>query len=375
MESSESNLKPSIIIDNGSGFIKAGFGGEKEPKTIFPTSIGYLRFSGCTGFIDVKKEYFIGKNAERRIQLLKMDYPIKNGIITNWDDMEKIWKHIFQNELYVSPEENYVLLTEVPFNSNEMREKIAQIMFEHFNVPGLYIENQSLLVANYFGKTTGIILDSGDSIASCVPIVESNPISKVISYLNFSGRDVTEYFSKILAETGISFNTESKKLILPKIKEKVCYVALDYKAELKSIEPYDYELPDGVHILIKTQRIRCPEAFFNPSIMSKEGKGIAEICHESIQNCDKNLEKELYNNIILSGGNTMYEGFPERFSKEMKILAPGAMKDKINIFASNERKLAAWKGASILSTTSLFDDRWIIKKEYEERGTSIIHKK
>ena len=248
-------------------------------------------------------------------------------------------------------------------------------MFEHFNVPELYIENQSLFVANYYGKTTGIVLDSGDSNSSCVPIVESIPISNAIRYLNFSGRELTEYMSKILAETGFQFNTNKKKLMLQKIKEKVCYVALDYEAELKSLEPYDYELPDGNHIIIKNQRIRCPEALFNPSIMSKEEKGIAEICNESIQKCDKNLEKELYKNIILSGGNTMYDGFPERFSKEMKILAPQSMKDEINILASDDRNLAAWKGASILSTTSLFDNKWITKKEYEEKGPSVIHKK
>ena len=372
MEPSESNKKPSIIIDNGSGFCKAGFSGEKEPKTIFSTRVGYPKTRGCSGF--VKKECFIGKKAESIIRVLDIYYPIKKGIITNWDEMENIWKHIFGNELYVSPEEHSVFLTGVPFNSNQNREKLAQIIFEHFNVPELYIENQSLLAANYFGKTTGIILDCGDSNPSCVPIVESIPISNAINYLNFSGRDLTEYMAEILAETGFSFDTEYKKLILQKIKEKACYVALDYERELKSFEPYDYELPDGANIIIKSQRIRCTEPLFNQSIMSKEGKGIAEICLESIQNCDKNLEKEFYNNIILSGGNTMYEGFPERLSKEMKILAPQSMKDEVKVLASNERKLAAWKGASILSTTSLFDNRWITKKEYEEKGSSIIHK-
>ena len=374
MESSELNKKPNIIIDNGSGFCKAGFGGEKEPKTIFATSLGYPRKTCWSGPYQ-NDNYFIGKEAEQKIGVLNMYYPIENGIITNWEDMEKIWKHIFNNELIISPEEHSVLLTEVPFNSNENREKMAQIMFEHFKVPRLYIDNQSLFVANYYGKTTGIVLDSGDSNSSCVPIVKSFPISNAIRYLNFSGRELTEFMSKILAETGYQFNTNSKKKLLQKIKEKICYVAFDYEAELKCLEPYDYELPDGNHIIIKDQRIRCPETLFNPSIMGKEGKGIAEICNESIQNCDKNLEKELYNNIILSGGNTMYDGFPERLTKEMKILAPQSMKDEINILASDDRNLAAWKGASILSTTSLFDNKWITKKEYEEKGPSVVHKK
>ena len=374
MESSETNKKPSIIIDNGSGFSKAGFGGEKEPKTIFATSVGYPKYSyGIIG--GNAKSCFIGKDAESKRGILKLQYPIENGIITNWDNMEKIWESIFTNELNVNPKEHSILLSEVPLNSNQNREKMAEIMFENFNVPALYVENQAILAAYYFGKTTAIILDSGDSVTNCVPIVESVPISNAVNYLNFAGRELTKYMSKILAETGSRFTTDAEMQIIQEIKEKTCYVALNFEDELKSFEPYDYELPDGTHVVIKNQRIRCPEALFNPNIISKGGKSIAQICHESIQKCsNKNLEKELYNNIILSGGNTMFKGFPQRLRKEMKILASQSMKDEIKIIVNSERKLAAWKGASILSTISLFDNRWITKKEYEEKGSSIIHK-
>lgn len=374
MESSETNKKPSIIIDNGSGFSKVGFGGEKEPKTILATCVGYPKYSYSIKGGNTKS-YFIGKDAESKRGILKLQYPIEHGIITNWDDMERIWESIFTNELNVNPEEHSILLSEAPLNSNKNRETMAQIMFEDFNIPALYVENQALLAACYFGKTTAVILDSGDSVTNCIPIVESVPISNALNNLNFAGRELTKYMSKILAEIGCRFNTDAEMQIIQKIKEKTCYVALNYEDELKSFESYDYKLPDGTQVVIKDQRIRCPEALFNPSIISKEGKSIAQICHESIQKCsNKNLEQELYNNIILSGGNTMFKGFPERLRKEMRILASPSMKGEIKIIANSERNIAAWKGASILSTISLFDNRWITKKEYEEKGSSVVHK-
>ena len=121
MEEDKSN--PHIIIDNGGGYIKAGFSGEEKPITVFPTMIGYPKNQ-----IDNKGDennYYIGKNAEEKREELKLSYPIEYGIIQNWDGMEKIWSHTFSNELCVAPEEHNVMLTEVPQNPKENREKMT----------------------------------------------------------------------------------------------------------------------------------------------------------------------------------------------------------------------------------------------------------
>ena len=370
--SSKSNKKPCIIIDNGSGFCKAGFGGEKEPKTIFSTCVGYPKYSSFN-FSGNDKKYFVGKEAESKRGVLKLNYPIEHGNISNWDDIEKILIFIYNDELQVSSDEHLALLTEIPLNSNKNREKVAEIMFETFNVPGLCLENQALLTANYLGKSTGIVLDSGDGVTNCVPIIDSFAYSNGTYSLDFAGKELTEYLVNLMAENGNKFTSESEKKIVQTIKENACYVALNYEDELKSVKPYEYKLPDGTNVFIKEQRIKCPEALFNPSIINREGKGIAYICLESIQKCNKDLQKELYNNIILSGGNTMFKGLPERLIKEMKILDSHSMQDEIKINSNPERKLSAWKGGSILSTLSSFDDRWISKDEFDERGCSIIH--
>ena len=366
--------KPHIIIDNGTGYCKAGLSGEEGPRAVFPACVGYPKYqSGMVG--GDKKEFFVGADAEAKRGVLKLNYPIEHGVVNNWDDMEKIWGHVFTNELRVAPEEHNVMLTEAPMNPKENREKMAQIMFETFNVPGLYIAIQAVLSLYSAGKFTGIVADSGDGVTHFVPIFDGYSLPHAVIRLDLAGRDLTEFMMKLLTETGQRFSTTAEKEIVKAIKEKSCYVALDFEEELKSVEPFDYELPDGTHVIVKDQRIRCPEALFKPSMVGKEGNGIGQTCYDSIQKCDIDVRKDLYNCVVLSGGTSMYNGLPERLTKEIKALAPESMKEEVKVIASPERKFAVWIGGSILSSISTFESMWITKTEYEESGATIVHRK
>ncbi|CAF3197562.1 unnamed protein product [Rotaria sp. Silwood2] len=300
----EDELYP-IIIDNGSGTIKAGFSVDEKPRVVFPTVIGRLHQAKSLPQTNNKDQY-IGDEAIKTKEILYINYPIENGIITNWDDMEKIWHHTFYNQLRVSPEEHSVLLSETPLNPKANREKMTKILFEQFNIPAMYVANQSVLSFYSLGKTTGVIVECGDDVSHTVPINEGYPISHAINRLDIAGRDLTNFMIRLLAERGYSFTTMAEREIVRDIKEKLGYVALDFEQELTTTSRLNnienYKLPDGQIITIDNERFRCPEALFVPVTMDRDEPGITETVYNTIMKCDIDIRKELYVNIILSGG-------------------------------------------------------------------------
>jgi len=307
---------------------------DMNASDVIPTRIGHPK---CGIWWAGKKEFF-GYKATSKSYALNFNYPIEHGVIKNWDDMEKIWDYLFTNQLKVNPKMHDVLITDSEINPKVNKEKIAQIMFETFKVPALFIPNPCLLALISEAKCNGIVVDSGDGVTQCVPIFDGFSIKQAIMHLDLGGRDLTEYMEKLLEEIGQEFKINDDKKILNTIKEKICYVANDFDEEIKSIEPFDYKFPDGNHIIIKNQRIRCPEALFKPEIIDKKGNGIALSCYDSIQKCDNDIKKILYNFIFLSGGTSMFNGLPERFTKEIKALAPESMKKEVKVIVSPGRK-------------------------------------
>jgi actin-related protein len=365
--------KGAIVIDNGTGMMKAGFAGDEAPKSCFPNLIGKPKYDALQGGND--KNIYVGDDALEKKGILTLEYPLEHGIVTNWEHMQRIWKHTYDNELGVEPEDYPVLMTEAPMNPNENREKMIQFFFEDLKVPSFYVFTQAVLSLYASGKTTGLVVDSGDGVTHIVVVYEAYCIKHAVNRIDLAGRDLTKYLQKLLTECNVYLKSSSDLETVRKIKEKACYVALDFEQESKNLKEkkIEYQLPDNSVIQIGDQAIRCPELLFNPSLDGQDIKGIHEFIVDSVKKSDIDLRKELYQNILLSGGTSMFEGIQERLNKEISAKAPP--NTPVRIIAPVERKYSVWIGGSIMATLATFQTSWITAEEYQEEGESVVHRK
>eukprot|EP00826_Nyctotherus_ovalis_P061132 TRINITY_DN8668_c0_g2_i2.p1 TRINITY_DN8668_c0_g2~~TRINITY_DN8668_c0_g2_i2.p1 ORF type:complete len:381 (-),score=144.04 TRINITY_DN8668_c0_g2_i2:80-1222(-) len=378
MESIGSGSKPrAVVIDNGSGLTKVGKAGEDVPRSIFPTIIGKPKTPGLMVGVD-QKDVYIGNEVKEKKSILKVDVPIVKGVIREWEDMKKIWQYAIREGAQTSPEEQEILLTECPLNPKKNREELTKIMFEEFNVPSLYLGIQAVMSLYASGRTTGLVIDSGEGITHAVPIFEGYAIPHAIQRINIGGKKLTEYLRELLKDderfTGIT-DLETYQ----RIKEKLCVVAQDYDTEVKELSenknaPRTEMLIDGNTISLGAERLKVPELLFQPGPSKKKAKeGIHKYADDAIKKCDQDIRKELYKNIVLAGGSTMFPRMGERIQKEIKALAPTMT--TVEYFAPPERKNSAWIGGSIISSLASFTPMFITKTEYKEEGPEIVHSK
>lgn len=367
---------PAVVIDNGSGMIKAGIAGDDAPRVYFPSVVGVPKYDKIVGADD--KSFYIGQDAVNKKGVLTLEYPLENGIVKNWDYMEKIWHYTYYNELKTDPADQPVLLTEAPLNPKLNREKMIEIFFEKFKVPAFYVFTQAVLALYASGRTTGLVVDSGDGVTHVVVVYDGYSIKHATSRMDVAGRNLTEYLQKHLAEDGYNFSSTAEKEVAKDIKEKLCYVALDFQEESKAFmtnpdKKVEYELPDGQKIKIGDVLIRTPECLFQPSMLGLDIPGIHKTIFNSIQKSDLDLRRDLFENITLSGGSTMFDGLQERLNKEISALVSNNV--KVKIIAPMERKYSIWIGGSVLATLATFQASWVQQAEYQEVGASIVHRK
>jgi len=370
---------PPIIIDNGSGHMKAGLSGEEAPSAVFPALVGRPKHGTMMPGSD-KRDFFMGEEAISKKGVLSLSYPVAHGIVTDWGDMEKVWHYTFYDALRVNPEEHAVVVSEAPMNPKKNRERMVEMLFEKFSVPASYIVIQAVMSLYSYGRTTGAVVDSGDGVTHVVPVYEGFALPHAIMRLDLAGRDLSEYMVKVLTESGVSMTSSSEREIVREMKEKECYVTTeDFQTTLKAARerPSEfekvYELPDGNKVKLTHERFRVPEVLFDPLMSGRELLGIHQATYTSIQKCDIDLRRDLFKNIVLSGGNTMFPGIDTRLTNELKALAP--QKIDVKVVANPQRRYIVWMGASIVTQLSSFQKMLIWKSEYDEQGAGVVHQK
>ncbi|XP_028857961.1 uncharacterized protein LOC114802958 isoform X2 [Denticeps clupeoides] len=368
-----SSFKTPIVLDTGSGLMKAGFSDQGLPTAIFPTVIGLPKYEEVmNGSAD--REMYIGHDAQHMRGVLTLKHPMKNGIVQNWDEMERIWHHAFQ-QLNAEPDEHPVMLTEAAMNPRENRQRMVELMFEAFCVPLTYVAMQAVLALYAAGRTTGVVFDSGDGVSHSVPVFDGYCLPHAVQRFNLAGMDVTLHLTKLLQERGVSMRTSAELEIVRDIKEKHCYVSLDHEAELARGRAVYYTMPDGQVINLVTERFRAPEILFKPELIGREHYGIHESIFKSILQSDIDLRRSLVGNVVLSGGNTLLAGLPERLQTELKKMAPGDLGNCVRVTSPIDRDFSVWSGGAVLANLPSFSSAWISQEEYDEFGPEIVFRK
>lgn len=394
-----------IVFDNGTSTTKVGIAplsGKGDPEIVkdgkFPTVYGVPnQLAGQEGMASSKIK--VGKEADENRGIYTLTYPIENGIIRDFEKMEAIWRHSFDNILRPGrgdAKDHPVYLTEPTQNPKGARAKIAEYMFEKFGVPAMDIGDANVCALTAYGKTSGVTVDMGAGTTIVVPIVKGYVIIAGIKRLNFAGQDLTNYLRDLLKERADEllaagdFDSTAGFEIVRKIKENILddgksmlYVAQDFKAEMAKAKENDelnafYELPDGQELIIENERFRCPEALFNPSMMGKNDANLPQTIFNSINACEQDIRRVLYSNVVLSGGTSCFDGLAKRLDYEIEELAPhlkrkrGGEKDMVNVMSGKDQGIdcsnVVWQGAAIIASSQTQKDKWMTKAEYDDKG-------
>eukprot|EP00003_Mantamonas_plastica_P013084 TRINITY_DN2304_c0_g1_i2.p1 TRINITY_DN2304_c0_g1~~TRINITY_DN2304_c0_g1_i2.p1 ORF type:complete len:391 (+),score=121.86 TRINITY_DN2304_c0_g1_i2:43-1215(+) len=385
------NSENVIVCDNGTGFVKCGYAGSNFPHAIFPSMIGrpILRYEEKVHDVEIK-DIMVGDQCTQVRSMLEISYPLDNGIVRNWDDMYHLYDYTFYDRLGCDPSECKILLTEAPMNPKKNRNKMMEVIFEHYGFKASYIAIQAVLTLYAQGLLTGVVVDSGDGVTHIVPVYEGFALPHLTRRIDLAGRDITRYLIKLLLHRGYAFNRTADFETVRQIKEKLCYVGYDMKQERKLaaettvlVEPYT--LPDGRVIKVGSERFEAPEALFTPNLVDIDGMGVAEALFDCINSADIDTRPEFYKHIVLSGGTSMYPGLPSRLEKEMRLLYLDKVlkgdnsrmkKFKIRIEDPPRRKHMVFLGGAVLA--EIMKDReqfWITKAEYDELGVENALKK
>ncbi|KAL8801559.1 MAG: hypothetical protein Q9200_006914 [Gallowayella weberi] len=382
--------EPPIVLDGGTGFLKVGYAAQNFPEHQYPSIVGrpILRSEEKSGDI-VVKDIMCGDEAAAARSMLQITYPMENGVVKRWDDMEHLWNYTFNEKMKIDTSGRKILLTEPPMNPLKNREQMCDYMFEKYNFGGVYVAIQAVLALYAQGLSSGVVVDSGDGVTHIVPVYESTVLTHHTKRLDVAGRDVTRNLIALLLRRGYALNRTADFETVRQIKEKLCYVSYDLELDQRLSEDTtvlveSYTLPDGRVIRVGSERFEAPECLFQPHLVDVEQPGISEFLFNTIQGTDVDVRSSLYKAIVLSGGSSMYPGLPSRLEKELKQLwltkVLGGNPERLNKFKvriedpPRRRHMVFLGGAVLANIMADKENMWISRQEWQEEGPRILSK-
>jgi actin-related protein len=318
-----------------------------------------------------QKERYVGDEAIANFEFMNFYPPIKRGEVADWDKFETLMHYLLYNQMEVVPEEMSVLVTETPLTTKENRAKVAEMLFEKFNVQKCHIANSSMLGLMAYGKTSGIVVDSGFNVTSTVPIYEGFPLQYASKKINLGGEDISLNLLELIKDkVGPSFKLIKGRLLADEIKEHKGYISMNNEEqEEEKQNENQYKLPDGNDLKLENEIFKINDILFNPPEESKELMSISKMMVDSLKESDDDVRNDINESICLIGGTTLTKNFPEKLKNE---LSDSKDFGNFNLSFSPERQFSSWVGGSIMSSLDNFHYMWVTKEDYDEKGKSLF---
>jgi len=412
-----------LVFDPGHFSLRVGYAGEDCPKAEIPSVVG-VSPDTTEEAMDTEDKDKRSNKTKFAIDTAHLNFPkkemevssyMKDGMIQDWDAFEQVldysYKRIVQSESELHP----VLFSEAPWNKKDRREQLCELMFEKYNVPAFFLVKNAVLAAFANGRSTGLVIDSGATHTSAVPVHDGYVLQHAIVKSPLGSDFLTGQCSQFLEDSKVELvapyqvkekrevNEGSKakwtrKSNLPEVTKswheyQIREVVRDFQQQVLQVheQPYheepcssipavEHEFPNGYHDDFGVERFKIAEALFDPSGIrgSTSGAmmGAAHVVTTSVGMCDVDLRPALYSNVVVTGGNTLLQGFNERLNRDLSIKTPSTMRFKL--IAANgpqERRYGSWIGGSILASLGSFQQMWVSKQEYEEGGRAQVDRK
>jgi actin-like protein 6A len=416
-----------LVVNVGGFCTRAGEAGDDMPKAVFPSNLGCVVSAESKNMIGEgptsigEADDIIARTPNRRIYYVDANElavyrsgmeilsPIIKGVVNDWDGLEKLWDYAFYKCLGVDPAGKPLLFTESLLTSKDHREKLTEIIFEKYKPSGFFVAKEPTLSSFACGRSTSLVVDSGADMTLVTAVHDGYALQRTMSRSNVAGNFITDalnsniqprvqHFGEIRPkylfskrqhkgkweisliprkDATVSYHNYQVKLILNDLKETLCRVSEEPFDESSAVSLQSYELPDGNIIQLEKEKYRVTELMFQTGSHGSHSQStrLQEMVINTITHSDADIHKDLYGNIIVTGGNSLFKGYPERLQKE---LTTRVTTNPIKIIASPnsaERRFSTWIGGSILASVGSFHQMWMSKEEYEEVGKTLVHSK
>eukprot|EP00300_Choanocystis_sp_HF-7_P018118 c1993_g1_i1.p1 GENE.c1993_g1_i1~~c1993_g1_i1.p1 ORF type:complete len:375 (+),score=74.55 c1993_g1_i1:246-1370(+) len=362
---------------------------------------------------DNATKYFVGaQQIGFRRDNMDIVSPFSQGQISDWDVYEQLLNHALKS-LHANPQEHPFLMSEPPHVSKSQRSKLCEIIFEKYSPPAYFVTKSPVLSAFSCGRTNATVVDCGASGIVVTAMHEGFCFSKSMQRSDLAGDALDRLVLHQLGELGINLEPsyaikrrvnqdklQIERLDFPLTKPSyrqffVKEIARDLREACCNVRDYSetvptpecYHTPQGSVTPFETCRSRAGDVLFNPSLLTPAERqatgiapdanlrGLSEMVLSCISASDVDMRRELFNNVILCGGMSLFQGLQGKLQADLGSKTPHGMKLKLFSATPPERRFSAWIGGSILASLGSFHQIWISKAEYDEHGSKIIESK